>query len=258
MEYKKIVETIEKFLIKKTEELNGGVVGLSGGIDSAVVAKLAIDALGKNKVHTIFMPNCKMGVEMDTIDIKILDEYLGRDTYIINIINSFEALIKSRLNLMKYNYPKSINKRLTEGNISSRIRMIILYAFANERNLLVLGTSNKSEIMIGYFTKYGDGGVDCEPIGDLYKTEIWELSKYLGIPQKIIDKKPSAGLWRGQTDEGEIGLSYIDLDAYLKFINNEPVLLRPEVQTLARVKEMIAKTEHKRNMPEVCDISHLK
>ncbi|MHC1587128.1 MAG: NAD(+) synthase, partial [Candidatus Syntropharchaeia archaeon] len=135
---------------------------------------------------------------------------------------------------------------LASANVKPRLRMTTLYYFANKMNYLVAGTGNKSELSIGYFTKYGDGGVDILPIGHLLKTEVRELAKKLGIPEKIIKKIPSAGLWEGQTDEGEIGMSYESLDRILSSINSIK-----EGKEVERVKEMIKKAKHKRKPPEI-------
>jgi NAD+ synthase len=140
---------------------------------------------------------------------------------------------------------------MTRANIKPRLRMAVLYAFANTHGYLVAGTGNKSELMVGYFTKYGDGGVDVEPLGDLYKWQVRELARDLGVPQPVIDRPPSAGLWAGQTDEGELGITYEDLDATLAAIETghtaglDRVLVR-------RVQEMLSASEHKRAMPPVC------
>ena len=127
--------------------------------------------------------------------------------------------------------------------------MVVLYRFANQFNGIVVGTGNKSEISVGYFTKYGDGGTDVLPIGDLYKTEIYEVAQLLGLPERIINKKPSADLWDGQTDEGEMGITYRDLDAVLKGeITNG--------SAYEKVQEMRRKSEHKRSMPPIFKVQN--
>lgn len=150
--------------------------------------------------------------------------------------------------------------RVPYGNIKARIRMTILYQYANRTNCLVAGTTNKSEWMIGYFTKHGDGGADIEPIQHLYKTQIYDLAKYLDIPNELVDKPPSAGLWDGQTDEGELGMSYPYLDKILQFIEDRQLIEKEESYHLAewqnikekdinKVIDMINKSEHKRRIP---------
>ena len=142
---------------------------------------------------------------------------------------------------------------MAKGNVKARIRMTWLYLIANDNDKLVIGTTNKSEFETGYFTKYGDGGVDFEPIGHLYKTEVFELARYLGIPERIIRKKPTAGLWEGQTDEGELGITYEILDETLKWIvpgNDRDVpSVAPERKHLARVVSLRAKSNHKKRIP---------
>jgi NAD+ synthase len=132
--------------------------------------------------------------------------------------------------------------RLAEANIKPRLRMTALYYFANRLGYLVVGASNRSELAVGYFTKYGDGGVDIMPLGNLVKAQVRHLAKYLGVPQEIIDKPPSAGLWRGQTDESEMGLTYEELDRYL--ISGEA-----EKEVKDRIDFMAARSSHKRNLP---------
>jgi NAD+ synthase len=158
----------------------GVIVGISGGIDSAVVYEL-----------------CKIAVG---------DKAWSVDIPIDNAYPPYKYLIEQ--------YNPSL---MAKANLKARLRMCILYLKANTHNLLVAGTGNKSELVMGYFTKYGDGGVDILPIGDLTKTEVKELAKRLGIPQEIINKPPSAGLWEGQTDEKEMGITYEMIDKVLMF-----------------------------------------
>ncbi|MEM4292452.1 MAG: NAD(+) synthase, partial [Archaeoglobaceae archaeon] len=135
-----------------------------------------------------------------------------------------------------------------------RIRMTINYFFANKLQRLVVGTGNKSEIMVGYFTKYGDGAVDFNPIGDLYKTEVFEVAKFLGVPENIIKKKPTAGLYVGQTDEDEIGMSYAELDEILKAIEKG---IKMENEKFKRVLSLIRASEHKRKLPPIPSVRDL-
>jgi NAD+ synthase len=149
------------------------------------------------------------------------------------------------------------------GNIKARMRMVVLYAHANKNNMLVAGTSNKSEMLTGYFTKYGDGGCDIEPIGDLYKTDVWTLAKHLALPPSIIEKVPSAELWAGQTDEKELGLSYEKLDRLLQFLElGDPGHYLKDLGTLAlstktteeegrNAINLMIKARHKLSMPPI-------
>jgi NAD+ synthase len=137
---------------------------------------------------------------------------------------------------------------MAKANLKPRLRMTSLYALAQTRNYLVAGTGNRSELMVGYFTKYGDGGVDVEPLGGLYKRQVYQLARELGVPQPILDRPPSAGLWVGQTDEGEMGITYNELDAVLAAIDaDEADEVEPKL--LSKVQRMMAATAHKRAMP---------
>jgi NAD+ synthase len=162
-------------------------------------------------------------------------------------------------------FKEDIDKEMLEnnlviGNAMARFRMVLLYAYSNYLNYLVLGTSNKTEIMVGYITKYGDGGIDFEPCGDLYKTHIRILAEYLDIPEEIRKKPPSAGLWDGQTDEGELGITFDDLDLILlalsKDYSEEQIVkeLKYESEMVKKVIKMIKTSEHKRNMPPILEI----
>jgi NAD+ synthase len=223
---------------KVTEAKAEGVIfGLSGGIDSAVVAALSIKVFPKNTLALI-MPchNLKTDTN-DAIDLinqfnisyKIMD--------LSTVYDSFIYLLNDKEKEKKESF------QLAEVNIKPRLRMVTLYYFANKLNYLVVGTGNKSELAIGYFTKYGDGGADILPLGNLIKNQVKELAEYLGIPKKIINKPPSAGLWEGQTDEEEIGISYNQLDKYLKTgkLNNKIIE--------KKIQDKITQSAHKRSTP---------
>ena len=221
---------------KVTEAKAKGVVfGLSGGIDSAVVAALSIRIFPRNTL-AIIIP-CH-SLEADINDALDLINKFNIQYKIIDLSKVYDSFIH-----LLNDKEKKKNFKLAEANIKPRLRMTTLYYFANKLNYLVVGTGNKSELMIGYFTKYGDGGADILPLGNLVKSRIRELAEYLGIPKKIINKPPSAGLWEGQTDEKEIGISYEQLDKYLKTgkLNNKIV----EKKT----QDKITKSAHKRTTP---------
>jgi NAD+ synthase len=199
--------TIHQFLRHHVAEAgaSGVVLGLSGGIDSALAARLAVDALGAPMVRGVVLPDALYPPEL-------LEETLeyGRTLDIamsVVPIEPIEAAFRQQL-------PR-IEERMNWGNTKARIRMVVLYALARESRSLVLGTGNKSEILLGYFTKHGDGGVDLLPLGDLYKTQVRALAESLALPEAIRARAPTAGLYEGQTDEAELGLPYRDLDQIL-------------------------------------------
>jgi NAD+ synthase len=217
----------------------GLVLGLSGGIDSCVTAALAREALGQSKVLALLLP-CHSH-KSDLKDAQAVARKFGINTKIVDLTKIYDALVKI--------LPPA--DRITRANIRPRLRMIVLYYFARKLNYLVCGTSNKSEIMAGYFTKYGDGASDIIPLGDLYKTQVRKLARELKIPQAIIDKAPTAGLWQGQTDEAEMGISYPELDDILSCLEKGKSRALPK-KNIEKVKWMIKATGHKRQGPAVC------
>ena len=227
MNYESVLGNIEKQLRQYVGNRKA-IIGISGGIDSALVAALCSRVFGKQQVLGVLMPYYEEHLEDSRLVVDFL-EIESKHVNIKNIVDGFDFLKPSKS---------------TKGNIMARIRMTILYAFANQLNGFVIGTGNKTEIETGYFTKYGDGGVDIEPIGDLYKTEVYELARFLELPEQIINKKPSAGLYKGQTDECELGLSYEKLDSVLKGSYAEP-------GSVEIVRRLRADSEHKRQMPYV-------
>ncbi len=219
---------------------DGFVVGLSGGVDSATTAALAVRAVGAEQVLAALLPchsqpkDARLGrLVAETFDIPVVT---------VSLDSSFEALMDA--------LPPS-DDRLPSANVKPRLRMTALYYLAQSHNYLVLGSGNKTELLVGYFTKYGDGGVDLLPLGALYKTEVWELARELGVPQEVVERPPSAGLWPGQTDEGEMGISYKELDGVLAAIEAEETD-NIDPATLSKVREMIANSAHKRAMPPIC------
>ncbi len=244
-------ELIQEFIKTRVTEarVNGVVIGLSGGIDSAVVVTLAVKSIGSKNVTPIFLRN-KNSLESDIEDIHTLCKKLKLDLIqydIQNVIDEFSNSINQT----------EESSELAWMNIKPRILQTYLYFHANKKNYLVCGAGNKSELMIGYFTKFGDGGVDILPIGDVYKTHIFQLAEYLKLPKSFIQKAPSAGLTKGQTDEAEIGMSYTQLDSVLYGLEvfqtekeiAELTLISPEL--IKKVRTMIYKSEHKRRGPIV-------
>ena len=235
------INTIIKFLKNQLED-KPAILGISGGIDSALVAYLAVETIGNKKIHGIYMPShtntpaetaranevaAALNIPLETIDIDPLVDVYKKQA------NFFDT-------------------KATEGNLKARIRMSFLYGKANKLNGLVLGTGNKTEIMLGYFTKYGDAGVDIQPITALYKKDVYALAKEMGVPQSIIDAAPTAGLWEGQTDEAELGFSYDTADTILQAIENNAPLDTFDTTTVTRIKAYIKASEHKRHLPPIC------
>lgn len=218
----------------------GVVLGLSGGIDSAVVAVLCKKVFPKHTL-TLVMP-CH-SINKDLEDALELAKKFNIFYKIIDLSEIYDLFVSVLLDSKE----KKASFKLAEENIKPRLRMITLYYFANKLNYLVVGTGNKTELMVGYFTKYGDGGSDILPLGNLLKNQVRELAEYLRIPKKIISKPPSAGLWKGQTDEEEIGVSYEQLDKYLngEELNNKMI---EEV-----IQNKIITSEHKRSTPSIPD-----
>ena len=237
-----IIQRISDWLADQVKAAGAGglVVGLSGGIDSACTLALSKRAMGAN-VLGVLMP-CH-SAPIDAEYAMLAAEAFDVETITVDLSPAYDLLLSM--------LPPA--EKLVAANIKPRLRMTTLYYLAASRNYLVAGTGNKSELMIGYFTKYGDGGVDLEPLGELLKAQVWELGRALDVPQPIIDRPPTAGLWAGQTDEGEIDISYPVLDQTLEaIITGETASVAPHV--LKRVERMIRGSEHKRRMPPVCDL----
>jgi len=238
---------IEAFLVHSFRESGrkGVVLGLSGGVDSALVAKLCADALGPQHVLGVAMPDGRGGTDLR--DAKKFAKALGIDFRIIGIAPIVTSLEKRLLGFQA--------DQVARGNLRARARMIVLYFTANTEGRVVMGTGNKSELLTGYFSKFGDGAADFLPIGDLYKTQVREMAHYLALPPEIVEKVPTAGLWPGQTDEGELGISYDELDRILLGIELQ---LEPEaiaqkagvpLDHVAYVQKLVTSSVHKRKMP---------
>ncbi len=218
----------------------GAVVGLSGGIDSAVTVTLCKRAMGAN-VLGVIMP-CESDPR-DKEDALLITTKLGVMTLTVRLDETYRALVSVL----------SGGTRMAEANLKARLRMSVLYFMANTLSYLVVGTGNRTELAVGYFTKYGDGGADILPLGGLYKTRVWELARALDIPDRIIRKVPTAGLWPGQSDEEELGVSYADLDQALQAVQARSTAGIPE-ERLRRVRQWVESSAHKRRPAPVFEV----
>ncbi len=227
------------------------VIGLSGGIDSAVSAYLAAEALGAGNVLTVMMPYKTSSPESRS-DAELVVSALGVRSQLVEITPMVEPLFASQ----------HISDPLRKGNIMARQRMIVLYDLSHKEQALVIGTSNKTESMLGYGTLFGDTACAINPLGDLYKTHIWDLAAELKVPERIIRKKPTADLWQGQTDEGELGFRYRDVDRLLYYMIDER---RTDEELRERgfaaafiqtVRKKVRNNQFKRRPPVIAKISH--
>jgi NAD+ synthase len=212
---------------------------MSGGIDSAVLAVLCQRAFPESTLG-VMMP-CHSNPD-DKAHALAVAEKFAIPTVEVALDSIYEAFMRE-LPEFKEN-PKL--KHLAQANLKPRLRMAALYYVANQRRYMVAGSGNRSEIAIGYFTKHGDGGVDIMPLGNLVKSQVRELARHLGIPVEIIDKPPSAGLWEGQTDEAEMGVSYEELDGYV-------LTGKASEAVRQKIEKMMAGSDHKRSLPPIPD-----
>lgn len=251
--YPKKAEKIQEW-IKKTVVQAGFdkvLIAVSGGVDSAVALTLSARALGKDKVYALLMPNGNMST-LATLDGKLVIQHIGLPREQVFQRDISKAVSK----MVKQAGGEEIGD-IRKGNIMARTRMIFLYDLAKALNCLVVGTENKSEYYLGYFTRFGDEASDMEPIRGLYKTEVWEMAKCLRVPEKIITKSPSAGLWEGQTDEKEFGFSYQDADKILYHYFEEGlpeegiVALGFEKKLVEKVLKRVASNDFKHQLPKV-------
>lgn len=247
--YPAIKNKIASFISVKVQEsgARGAVIGLSGGIDSSLTAYLAVEALGRENVLGLLLPEKGITSEQDIDDAVEVARILGIEHKLIEISSVLRSFSKVIADFDKMNI-------VANGNLKARTRMCILYYHANLMRRMVVGTGNKTELLLGYFTKYGDGGVDIEPIGCLYKTHVRGLARYMGVPIRIIDKTPTAGLWKGQTDEGELGVSYDTADRILTMLVDEKkhvsaVKTNFPPDIVDQLAARISSNEHKRMPP---------
>ena len=226
----------------------GAVIGLSGGIDSTTTAHLAVEALGADSVHGLLMPS-SVNPDADETDAERVAEALDIEYDTIDINPIVDAFVEAAPD-------HAAADRMALGNVRVRTRAVLNYFVANAEDRVVLGTGNRSEAATGYFTKYGDQAVDCNPIGNLYKCQVRQLARELGVPEDLVTRTPTAAMWEGQTDEAEMGLGYDDLDAILALHVHGPLSKHATAETIDvpegaidRVVELYETSAHKRSMP---------
>lgn len=230
---KKLIEWLKKICINYPAE--GFVIGISGGIDSAVAASLAV----KTGLPTtaLILPS-KNNQDQDMKDGLELIKNLDIEHHIVPIQPAYDTFIELTLNFTNL---QNDRQHVIKGNAQARLRMMYLYAYAQQNNRIVIGTDNACEWYMGYFTKFGDGAADILPLVNLKKSQVFEMGKYLKVPQNIIDKAPSAGLWQGQTDEDEMGVTYQEID---NFLDGKEV----SAKALERINFWHNRSHHKRSM----------
>ena len=246
LNYEEIVHQITKFISEqvKSRKKNGVVIGLSGGLDSSVCLVLSSKALGKNSIFGLIMPERGQTPQKD-------------------IDNAYDLAHKLRIKYKEIHFERAKkillsnlpNDKLSGGNLSARPRMAFLYHYAGKNNLLVLGTSDKSELMIGYFTKFGDGGADILPLGGLYKSQVKLLGKKLGLYEQIINQPSSPRFWKGHVAEKELGLAYHEIDTILQYyLDNDLDSCNLSKKKKKLVIDMVRKSRHKREQIPVCNL----
>lgn len=227
------------------------VVGVSGGVDSAVSVTLASEALGKENVLGVMLPY-RTSNPKSLEDAKQVIQKIGIRSELVDITKMVDG----------YCDEHKVTDSLRRGNVMARMRMIVLYDLSAREKALVIGTSNKTEILVGYGTQHGDLASAINPLGDLYKSQIWQLADTLGIPKQIVEKAPTADLWEGQTDEGEIGVTYAKLDALLfelvdeRHSDEELIQMGFDDSLIKKVRSLIQKNQFKRRPPLIAKVSY--
>ncbi|MCO8242955.1 MULTISPECIES: NAD+ synthase [unclassified Haladaptatus] len=228
---------------------DSAVLGLSGGIDSTLTAYLAVEALGTENVHGLVMPGA-VSREDNMSDA----EWVASDLEITYDVFEINPIVDTFLDA----YSEAEGDHMAVGNARARTRAVMNYLVANHEGSVVLGTGNRTEALVGYFTKYGDGAVDCHPIGNLYKQQVRQLAVHVGVPERLAEKEATAGLWAGQTDEEELGIDYDTLDAILALHVDGPLSASATARQVdgasaddvRRIDEMYRLSEHKRAVPQ--------
>jgi NAD+ synthase len=235
----------------KNAGFHRGVIGLSGGVDSAVSSALTAEALGTDSTVGVLMPY-RTSNPKSAEDAMSLVKQLGIRSEVVDISEMVDS----------YCTAHNVTDRVRCGNVMSRMRMIVLYDISAREQALVIGTSNKTEIMVGYGTLFGDTSSAINPLGDLYKSQIWQLARHLALPTEIINKVPSADLWEGQSDEDELGCTYAQLDALLYHLvderrnDDELKAFGYDSAFVERVKSLIRKNQFKRRPPVIAKVSY--
>ena len=248
----RILSFIEKTVDAAGAE--GAVLGLSGGIDSTLTAYLAVEALGEDGLHGLTMP-----ARVSDDDLMGDAERVAQSLEIPYDVIEIEPIAEQFDNA----FPEGVDDHTAAGNVRVRSRGVLNYYVANTENRIVLGTGNRSEAMTGYFTKYGDQAVDCNPIGGLYKQQVRQLAAYVGVPHELVMQTPTAEMWEGQTDAEEMGMNYDHLDAVLALHIDGPLSRSATVRYLDgvteehvdRVVELVEGSEHKRSMPPAPELN---
>lgn len=237
--------------------MKGAVLGLSGGVDSSLTLVLAAEALG-DRVTALILPEKGVTPKRDILDALQLAQRWKVPFREFEISGIVEGILRET------GVEESEETQVAVGNVKPRIRMTLLYLVANLEKRLVIGTSNKSELLMGYGTKYGDLGADIYPLGDLYKTQVWQLAEYVGLPVDIVKKAPSPRLWKGQTTEGEIGKSYRELDEILYALADLEMTpgeicarLGYREADVRDLYERVRRNEHKRKMPTITRLTRM-
>ena len=262
IDYGRVEEYLSRFLREVLDEsgASGFVVGVSGGVDSATTLALAVRAVGAERVTALIMPDTTVTPQEDVDDALSLARKFGVKHYVIKI-DPIVEVYKSALPF----YDGGDADRVPLGNTRARIRMTLLYYYANKYGSLVLGTGDRSEYLIGYFTKYGDGAVDVAPILVLYKSQVRRFALHLGVPEKVAFKPSSPRLWPGHTAEGELGVTYDHVDLVL--FSYFDLGLRPEEipdatgvpsRVVERVLELHRRSEHKRLPPRAPSVEPIR